>query len=332
MLPSSDICECCDELSGHSDELVDVTASDVAAIPIITDVLSGSFNEIRLVHHNVQGLLSKTTDLRVWLEACVGSASVFCFTETWVRPETPCFSVPGFQVFHSPFVARDPSTDDRFLPGSCLFVADALSPEHSLVCQDIERSCVSLNVTCCFLTCQHYKVAVVSIYRSPSTAVSKCMKDLHDLLSQLFLHCKYVMLAGDLNIDLLRSSSSQQHYSDLLVDFQLVQHVQEPTRVSSLSSTLIDHVLCSRDISVISVIQATGVSDHRVQVVDFEIAFQHNSVPSCCVRSFKKCCWDDVRSYLSTAAWSVLNIFNDINDMWEFFYSVLQNCLDSTLR
>ena len=80
---------------------------------------------------------------------------------------------------------------------------------------------------------------------------------------------------------------------------------------------------------MISVIQATGVSDHRVQVVDFEIAFQHNSVPSHCVRSFKKCCWDDVRSYLSTAPWSVLNIFNDINDMWEFFYSVLQNCLDT---
>ena len=73
-----------------------------------------------------------------------------------LRLETPCFSVPGFQVFHSPFVARDPSADARFLPGSCLIIADTLSPEHSLVCEDIKRSRVSLNVTCCFLTCQHY--------------------------------------------------------------------------------------------------------------------------------------------------------------------------------
>ena len=220
-------------------------------------------------------------------------------------------------------MACDSSTDARFLPGSCLIVPDTLPPEHSLVCEDIERSCVLLNVACCFLACQHYKVAVVSIYRSPSTDVSQCIKDLHDLLSQLFVHCKYVMLAGDLNVDLLRSSSPQQHYNNLLVDFQLVQHVQEPTRVSSFSSTLIDHVLCSQDISVTSVTQATCVSDHCVQIIDFEIAFRHNSVPSRCVRSCKKCCWDDVRSYLSTAPWSVLNIFDDINDMWEFFYRVV---------
>ena len=49
--------------------------------------------------------------------------------------------------------------------------------------------------------------------------------------------------------------------------------------MSSFSSTLIDHVLCSQDIPVTSVIQATGV--------DFEIAFQHNSVPPRCVRSFE---------------------------------------------
>ena len=73
-----------------------------------------------------------------------------------LRLETPCFSVPGFQVFHSPFVARDPSADAIFLPGSCLIIADTLSPEHSLVCEDIKRLRVSLNVTCCFLTCQHY--------------------------------------------------------------------------------------------------------------------------------------------------------------------------------
>ena len=101
--------------------------------------------------------------------------------------------------------------------------------------------------------------------------------------------------------------------------------------MSSLSSTLIDHVLCSQDISLTSVMQATGVSDHHVQVVDFEITFQHNSVPSRCVCSFKKCCWDDVCSYLSTAPWSVLNIFDDIDDMWETFYSILQSRLDALI-
>ena len=76
MHASSDVSECYDEsLGDFNDESVDVTLSDVAAVPIINDVLNDH-------KYNVQGLLSKATDLRVWLEACVGSTSVFCFTET----------------------------------------------------------------------------------------------------------------------------------------------------------------------------------------------------------------------------------------------------------
>lgn len=101
-------------------------------------------------------------------------------------------------------------------------------------------------------------------------------------------------------------------------------------RVSSSSSTSIDHVLCSQHISVSRprVIQAVGVSDHCVQIVDFKMASPQVTVPSQFVRSVTKCCWDDVHSYLSHAPWSVLGIFDDINDMWSFFYNILQSCLD----
>ena len=91
--------------------------------------------------------------------------------------------------------------------------------------------------------CQHCKVAIASVYRSSSTDVLKCFEDLHGLLSQLFVSCKYVLLAGDFNIDLLHASSSRERYHDLLIDFQLVQHIQKPTRVSTSSSTVNDHVM-----------------------------------------------------------------------------------------
>ena len=81
------------------------------------------------------------------------------------------------------------------------------------------------------------------------------------------------------------ASSFRERYHDLLIDFQLVQHIQEPTRVSASSSTLIDHVMCSQDISVSNVTQATGVSDHRIQIVEFRIAPTQITIPSCLVRS-----------------------------------------------
>ena len=154
---------------------------------------------------------------------------MFCFTG--------CNLIFLIFQFHSPFVARGPETDTRLLSGSCLIIANSLSPEHAVVCEDIERSA---NITCCFLKCQHYKVVVVSVYRFPSTNVSHCIKGLTDLFSRIFVHCKYVVLAEDLNIDLLCLLSPQQHCTAMLVDFQFVQHVQEPTRVSSFSYTIID--------------------------------------------------------------------------------------------
>ena len=146
-------------------------------------------------------------------------------------------------------------------------------------------------------------------------------------LSYLFF-CKYVLLAGDFNIDLLHASSFRERYHDLLIDFQLVQHIQDPTRVSVSSSTLIDYVMCSQDISVSNVIQATGVSDHRIQIVEFKIVTKQITIPSHLVHSLSKCCWD-VCSCLSRALWSVLNIFDYTDGMWGYFHNILQTCLDT---
>jgi len=53
--------------------------SESELLPLLSDVLQESFSGIRIVHHNIQGLLSKSTDLCVWLGSCVQSASVFVF-------------------------------------------------------------------------------------------------------------------------------------------------------------------------------------------------------------------------------------------------------------
>ena len=117
--------------------------------------------------------------------------------------------MPGYQVFYSPFISRSNVTnDDRFLPGSCLFVPGMLLPQHPPLCVDIEQSCVSLNVSCCFIQCKHFKKVVASIYRSPSTDFKQCIHDLYTLLPQLFACSQYVILGGDFNIDLLKSQAA----------------------------------------------------------------------------------------------------------------------------
>ena len=231
-------------------------------------------SKLRIVHHNVQGLQSKWLELADWLRVNISSPVVFCFSETWHGFNSPALAVPGFCLFYSPVLPCKSNNSRRPLPGSGMFVADMLLPEHPPICDEIEQLSSVLNITCCFITCVFHKMAVVSIYRSPSTEFSVGLFDLYQILSKLYVVTQYVILAGDFNIDVLNESAAKDQYFNLLSDFQLTQLVDSPSRVTEYSSSLVDHVLCSPSVCVSSVAQATGLSDHRAQIADFAITVQ----------------------------------------------------------
>ena len=79
------------------------------------------------------------------------------------------------------------------------------------------------------------------------------------------------MVAGDFNVNLLVSRGASKEYLDLLSDYQLTQYIKKPTRICALSETLIDHIYGTKCLDVSNVTQALGISDHSMQVVDFDI-------------------------------------------------------------
>ena len=60
-------------------------------------------------------------------------------------------------------------------------------------------------------------------------------------------------------------------------DFNFIQHIVDPTRVVNLSATLIDHVLTTSSVEVLKTVQAVGLSDHRCQILEADIAICHSS-------------------------------------------------------
>ena len=168
---------------GKSVTAVDVVGEDPRAdLQLVFDELCVPCSKLRLVHHNVQGLYSKWDELSRWTVASPDSASIFCFSEIWMKPEMT-LHLPGFQSFYSHPLRRPGS--HQYLPGSCLFIADVLKPKHPPVCDQIEWSLVSFNATCCFITCSQQKLAIVCVYRSPSIPMSIGLDDLGQLLSKL---------------------------------------------------------------------------------------------------------------------------------------------------
>ena len=122
------------------------------------------------------------------------------------------------------------------------------------------------------------------------------------------MYTTYYYCWGFFNIDLLKDSISRNKYCDLLCDYHLTQLIDNPTRVSQYSATLIDDTLCTPDIPVHSVSQATGLSDHRIQLVDFLVSVQCPVSTHRWVRSFQNCDWEAVRRDLNLIPWSNLII------------------------
>ena len=136
-------------------------------------------------------------------------------------------------------------------------------------------------------------MAVVSLYRSPSADITFALHDFNHVLSLCTQHI--IIIAADLNINLLKDSVLKNKCCDLLCDYHLTQLKDNPTRVSEYSTTLIDHTLCTPDIPVHSVSQVTGLSDHRIQLVDFLVSVQHPVSTHQWVQSFRNCDWEVVK-------------------------------------
>ena len=104
------------------------------------------------------------------------------------------------------------------------------------------------------------------VYQPSSNETEKLvwLEKFEHILSEVYTKWNgVIILAGDLNIDLLNGSKElQRRYKDILHSFSLRQHITSPTRKSK---TLIDHVISTLPDRVIhhDVLNTEEISDHE---------------------------------------------------------------------
>ena len=104
-------------------------------LPLAADALLVQPCGLRIIHHNVQDLLSKAMETEQWLEDGVVSQNIFCSSETWANTALPSLQVPGYEVFYSPPLPCNPAdVHYRYLPGHvCLYLQYSLQSIHHYV-------------------------------------------------------------------------------------------------------------------------------------------------------------------------------------------------------
>jgi len=113
-----------------------------------------------------------------------------------------------------------------------MFVSSVLAPFRTEMCDEVEAVSSVLNICCCVVHCESQTVAVLSVYRSPSTCKKTALADLEAIFTILSSTVNSFIMAGDLNINLFSDDNYSSAHLNLLSDFYLTQHVVGASHVT----------------------------------------------------------------------------------------------------
>ena len=215
---------------------------------------------------------------------------------------------------------------NRFGGGVVLYVRDSIpfSVRKDLTPESLEMICIEVRRP-------YNKSFLISTwYRPPKSNL--------DLLNEwaLFL-CKCdsenneLIIVGDLNCDVNKSPPDNQtrKLQFLCGLYQIDQLINEPTRVTPLSSSLIDLVLTNRpeNISKSGVIHL-GISDHSLVYLVRKFSLPKTRQTAREIRNFKNFDESGFIQEISLLPWDMIYQSNNPNICWQVWKSLFLGALD----
>ena len=117
-------------------------------------------------------------------------------------------------------------------------------------------------------------LVVVALYRQPNTEnLEAFLRSTENLLNTIDKSKNEIIIAGDMNLDLLKFESHlpTSQYLDMMSNHQILPRIVRPTRIKNRSATLIDHIMTRNngltvDSGIIDVELAgnCGFTDHKL--------------------------------------------------------------------
>ena len=168
------------------------------------------------------------------------------------------------------------------------------------------------------------------LYQPHSDNASKelWLNHLEHLISNIMIKWDSVMiLAGDMNIDLLKQSQVADKYMRILARFKLTQVIREPTRQGK---TLIDHIATNIPKKVVAsgVLPCPEISDHDAPYIIANIRVTRFVPRYKYIRNEKSLNVKNFTLDFSRLPFNLVYAVSDPNDKLEIFNDLVQKCLD----
>lgn len=255
---------------------------------------------IRSVQHNFDNFLLLLARLNTSFDAIV-------FSECWISDRSTIKQIEGYNSFNTQKYINKAG-------GVIIYVGNKWVPNVTEPDID-EANGLIVEVPNVF--------TLVGIYRSPSVKdPSKFITSLENNLESL-KRTPCLLIAGDINIDILHSSTGKKNssnYLNLLAAKGLISCINSPTHLNSC----IDHIFVSAKCHAESAVCLTDLTDHSLTMVGVSIPI---SVKHSANRYRLKVDYDSIRNEVSKINWKHITHGSSLDEIAEKFTSALSNTI-----
>lgn len=124
--------------------------------------------------------------------------------------------------------------------------------------------------------CNKIRFLVMAVYRSPSSHIAEFCESFEELIEEICEQNCDIIIAGDFNIDWNKNEFYKSKIQNILDDNGLKQVVNECTRITVNSMTIIDYVITNNPMISAKTNINNKISDHETINITFEIPKQNN--------------------------------------------------------
>lgn len=155
-------------------------------------------------------------------------------------------------------------------------------------------------------------------YRLPKLSVESLDK-FEGFLRQIDSEYNEFYILGDLIVNLLDNTpgTNSSRLNDIMNDYQLTQLINEPTRETSHSKSLIDLLITNdRDKIALCGVYPSSISDHHLIYAIRKVGIPRGNPKIIVTRNLKNFDEDKFKFDLEQVQWPVIDNFLDVHEAW----------------
>ncbi len=265
---------------------------------------------------------TKLDQLKIILYDTDKKTHILGITETWLDAN---FNANSMNIKGYPTERVD--RENRNLPfvkdgagGVMIYILDSLNyiRREDLESMNMETIWIELTPR------NHPRHLICVAYRSPDYTTNTLIDLFSEQLTNAYIECEQITILGDFNIDLLKYDNHSKTWLEIMEYYQFTQLINEPTRVTEKSKTLVDHILtpipekmrCTK-------VAKIGISDHFHTIAVFKDSFgnkqTHTSIKYRCYKNFDD---DKFLNDLENALWVEIETIENVDEALEYWYKL----------